>query len=132
MDKFQNKAELARVYSEAKHLSYLHHKHIVRLLEVIDSPEHLVLVLEHCTGGELFDHIVQAEYLEEGEARHLFGQIVSAIHYMHLSGYAHRDLKPENILLMDCEEVNMSRSRYCVKLIDFNLCAKPRGNFLLF
>jgi serine/threonine protein kinase len=43
---------------------------------------------------------------------------VSAVAYLHSVGYAHRDLKPENVLL-DKDQV--------VKLIDFGLCAKPKG-----
>lgn len=56
--------------------------------------------------------------LGEGESRSFFRQIVSAVAYLHNIGYAHRDLKPENVLL-DKEHV--------VKLIDFGLCAKPKG-----
>ena len=36
----------------------VHHKNIVKLREVYDAPHQFVMVLELCTGGELFDRIV--------------------------------------------------------------------------
>ena len=76
------------------------------------------MVLEYCPGGELFDYIVDRERLSEDESRSFFRQIVAAVAYIHQSGYAHRDLKPENILID--EDQNL-------KLIDFGLCANPKG-----
>ncbi|KRT83765.1 protein kinase [Oryctes borbonicus] len=74
--------------------------------------------MEYCSGGELFDHIVEKNKLSEAESRMFFRQIVSAVAYIHSLGYAHRDLKPENILLDKDQNL---------KLIDFGLCAKPQG-----
>ncbi len=37
--------------------------------------------------------------MQEDEAREFFRQIISAVAFMHHSGYIHRDLKPENLLL---------------------------------
>ena len=61
---------------------------------------------------------VERNRLIESESRSLFRQIVSAVSYLPNIVYAHRDLKPENVLL-DKDQV--------VKLIDFGLCAKPKG-----
>ena len=58
----------------------------------------LVLVLELCTGGELFDKLVKSPYTEEECSNH-FRDICSAICFLHENGVVHRDLKPENILL---------------------------------
>ena len=75
-------------------------------------------MLEYCPGGELFDYIVDRDRLCETESRKFFRQISAAVAYIHEAGYAHRDLKPENILIDE---------EHQLKLIDFGLCAKPRG-----
>uniref|UniRef100_A0A671M8Z4 non-specific serine/threonine protein kinase n=1 Tax=Sinocyclocheilus anshuiensis TaxID=1608454 RepID=A0A671M8Z4_9TELE len=77
------------------------------------------MVLEYCPGGELFDYIIAKDRLSEEETRVFFRQIISALAYVHSQGYAHRDLKPENLLIG--EDHNL-------KLIDFGLCAKPKGS----
>uniref|UniRef100_A0A3P8TZU8 non-specific serine/threonine protein kinase n=1 Tax=Amphiprion percula TaxID=161767 RepID=A0A3P8TZU8_AMPPE len=76
------------------------------------------MVLPYCPGGELFDYIIAKDRLSEEETRVFFRQIVSAMAYVHSQGYAHRDLKPENLLI---------DGDHNLKLIDFGLCAKPKG-----
>ncbi|CAO3641291.1 unnamed protein product [Mucor hiemalis] len=50
-------------------------------------------------GGELFDYILKHHYLQETEAKRLFAQLISGVHYMHQKHIVHRDLKLENLLL---------------------------------
>ncbi|XP_043516246.1 maternal embryonic leucine zipper kinase-like [Frieseomelitta varia] len=118
MDKISLGDDLPRVKLEVQALKTLLHQHICRLYQVIETDSHYFMVIEYCSGGELFDHIVEKNRLSETESRKFFRQIVSAVAYLHSLGYAHRDLKPENVLL-DREEN--------LKLIDFGLCAKPKN-----
>ncbi|KAJ7420866.1 Maternal embryonic leucine zipper kinase [Willisornis vidua] len=118
MDKLALQDDLPRVKLEIDAMKDLSHQHICRLYHVIETPKKIFMVLEYCPGGELFDYIISKDRLSEEEARVFFRQIVSAIAYVHSRGYAHRDLKPENLLID--EEHNL-------KLIDFGLCAKPKG-----
>ncbi|XP_071436329.1 maternal embryonic leucine zipper kinase isoform X2 [Pithys albifrons albifrons] len=118
MDKLALQDDLPRVKLEIDAMKDLSHQHICRLYHVIETPKKIFMVLEYCPGGELFDYIISKDRLSEEEARVFFRQIVSAIAYVHSRGYAHRDLKPENLLID--EERNL-------KLIDFGLCAKPKG-----
>lgn len=118
MDKQTLGEDLPRIQVEIAALKELSHQHICRLYQVVETESKIFLVLEYCPGGELFDYIVERERLEEVEARQFFRQIVAAVAYIHYRGYAHRDLKPENLLLD--EDQNL-------KLIDFGLCAKPKG-----
>ncbi|KAM4638951.1 maternal embryonic leucine zipper kinase isoform 4-T7 [Amazona ochrocephala] len=118
MDKLALGDDLPRVKTEIDAMKNLSHQHICQLYHVIETSKKIFMVLEYCPGGELFDYIISKDHLSEEEARVFFRQIVSAIAYVHSQGYAHRDLKPENLLID--EEHNL-------KLIDFGLCAKPKG-----
>jgi len=118
MDKKALGNDLPRVKVEINAMKNLRHQHICQLMQVIETDEKIFMVLEYCPGGELFDYIVAKDRLSESEARFFFRQIIAALAYIHSKGYAHRDLKPENLLLDDNQ---------CLKLIDFGLCAKPKG-----
>ncbi|KAK7111612.1 maternal embryonic leucine zipper kinase-like [Littorina saxatilis] len=118
MDKKALGEDLPRVKTEIAAMQELCHQHICKLYQVIETDDRFYMILEYCPEGELFDYIVSKDRLEEEEARIFFRQIVAAVAYIHKNGYAHRDLKPENLLLD--EDQNL-------KLIDFGLCAKPKG-----
>jgi 5'-AMP-activated protein kinase, catalytic alpha subunit len=47
------------VRREISILKHLHHPHVVRLYELIDTPTDIFMVMEYVPGGELFDYIVQ-------------------------------------------------------------------------
>ncbi|XP_027471515.1 maternal embryonic leucine zipper kinase isoform X2 [Zalophus californianus] len=119
MDKNALGSDLPRVKTEIEALKNLRHQHICQLYHVLETANKIFMVLEYCPGGELFDYIISQDRLSEEETRVVFRQIVSAVAYVHSQGYAHRDLKPENLLFDEYHKV---------KLIDFGLCAKPKGN----
>ncbi|KAI1887668.1 hypothetical protein AGOR_G00192680 [Albula goreensis] len=110
--------DLPRVKIEIEAMKNLSHQHVCRLYHVIETATKIFMVLEYCPGGELFDYIIAKDRLSEEETRVFFRQIVSAMAYVHSQGYAHRDLKPENLLIDE---------NHNLKLIDFGLCAKPKG-----
>ncbi|KAK0148329.1 Maternal embryonic leucine zipper kinase [Merluccius polli] len=118
MDKKELGEDLPRVKVEIEAMKNLSHQHVCRLYHVIETTSKIFIVLEYCPGGELFDYIIAKDRLSEEETRVFFRQIVSALAYVHSQGYAHRDLKPENLLIDE---------NHNLKLIDFGLCAKPKG-----
>uniref|UniRef100_A0A8C7IF19 Maternal embryonic leucine zipper kinase n=1 Tax=Oncorhynchus kisutch TaxID=8019 RepID=A0A8C7IF19_ONCKI len=118
MEKKELGEDLPRVKVEIEAMKSLSHQHVCRLYHVIETNTKIYMILEYCPGGELFDYIIAKDRLSEEETRVFFRQIVSALAYVHSQGYAHRDLKPENLLID--EDHNL-------KLIDFGLCAKPKG-----
>ncbi|KAK2180773.1 hypothetical protein NP493_426g00015 [Ridgeia piscesae] len=118
MDKHTLGEDLPRVRTEISAMKELNHQHICKLYQVIETDEKFFMVIEYCPGGELFDYIVAKDRLPEDEARVFFRQIFAAVAHIHDKGYAHRDLKPENLLLDEDQDL---------KLIDFGLCAKPKG-----
>ncbi|KAJ3294025.1 MAP/microtubule affinity-regulating kinase 3 [Rhizoclosmatium sp. JEL0117] len=102
--------QVARLQREIRFLKLLHHPHIVKVYDVIETDLFIYIVMEYAVGGELFDYIVANKRVKEREARSFFRMVLSAIEYCHRNGVIHRDLKPENLLL-DEQKV--------IKIIDF-------------
>lgn len=84
---------------EIHHHRRLHHPNVVHLHEIVATESHVWLISELCSGGELFDYLVERGRLLEGEARRMFGELAVAVGWLHNQGVVHRDLKLENILL---------------------------------
>lgn len=98
-------AEIARarqrLLREAEVLRKLHHPNIVRLLDVVDEGDEIVLVMPYMAAGSLAERVAQhgpAPAAEvERQARRLIGALASA----HRAGIVHRDIKPANVLFDD-------------------------------
>lgn len=91
--------DVERVYRETFILTTLKHDNIIKLFEVFDTPQAIMLVMEFADGGELYNYALEKMRLPEVETCRLFHQIVSGVEYCHRAKIIHRDLKLENILL---------------------------------
>ncbi|KNZ75856.1 Serine/threonine-protein kinase MARK2 [Termitomyces sp. J132] len=92
------------------------------MYEVIATESYIWIVTELCSGGELFDYLVEKGRLSEEETRLIFGQLCLAVAYLHGRGIVHRDLKLENVLLDE---------RCRVKLGDFGFTREyEKGSFM--
>lgn len=91
------------------------HPHIVSIVDILDTPDCVYIVMEYCSEGDLFTAITEKhKYVGDDELiKQVFLQLLSAVEYCHSSGIYHRDLKPENILV--------SQSGKFLKLADFGL-----------
>jgi BR serine/threonine kinase len=94
-----------KIKREIALMRLLDHPHILKLLEVCESPGHLYLILEHGSHGELFDFLVTRRRLEPPVALSLFREIIYGLDYMHSIGICHRDLKTENLLLDEYDHI---------------------------
>ncbi|AFZ79295.1 protein kinase domain containing protein [Theileria equi strain WA] len=107
-----------RMKREIQIMKTLDHPNIIKLLEVYEDMEYLYLVMEMCSGGELFDRIVKKGSFTEQNAACIMRQIFSAISYCHKRNILHRDLKPENVLYSN------SNPDSPVKIIDWGFATK--------
>jgi len=105
-------ADVERVAREIHILKLIQHPHVIQLYEIIETPRQLYLIMEYCSGGELFDHIVASGRVREREACRFFHQILAGVEQIHRTNVVHRDLKPENLLLDDHRNI---------KIVDFGL-----------
>ncbi|OBA20567.1 kinase-like protein, partial [Metschnikowia bicuspidata var. bicuspidata NRRL YB-4993] len=85
----------------------LDNPHICHLLESFETEEHIVLVLEYCARGDLYELIHSDSILEAADIWKIAREMYSGIKHAHSLGIFHRDLKPENILFTECGSVKI-------------------------
>eukprot|EP00930_Biecheleria_cincta_P013779 TRINITY_DN1211_c1_g1_i1.p1 TRINITY_DN1211_c1_g1~~TRINITY_DN1211_c1_g1_i1.p1 ORF type:complete len:504 (+),score=117.78 TRINITY_DN1211_c1_g1_i1:110-1621(+) len=108
---------LVRFRQEVAIMKTMDHPNIIKLYEVFEDACNMYLVMELCTGGELFDRIIEAGHFAERDAAFVMQHILRAIFYMHKVGTCHRDLKPENFLFLSKDPIQSN----VLKIIDFGL-----------
>jgi len=112
------KGERGSFEREIDILASLDHPNIIKLYAVYEDERAYHLVTEYCSGGELFDRIVEKGHYMESDAATLMSKIFLAVNNLHTNNIVHRDLKPENFLFESTE------SNAELKLIDFGLSNK--------
>jgi len=82
------------------HLRLGDHDNVVNLVQSFESQNHMYLVLEFCSNGDLYEAIrFDKGPLETEHVRDFMMQLVNAVEFIHSKGIYHRDIKPENIFL---------------------------------
>jgi calcium-dependent protein kinase len=108
----------------------LDHPNIIKLYEVYETEEYFYLIMELCSGGELFERIItnieNGKPFTEEQAAMIFQQMMSAINYCHKNNIVHRDLKPENLLYLDQSQNSP------IKVIDFGMSKICDPNDIMF
>ena len=108
--------------SEVEIMAKVDHPNIIKVVDIIDERDSLHIVTELCTGGELFERIIEKSQsseksFSERDAAKVLKQILDAVHYCHSlkPPVVHRDLKPENFLFLS------KADDAPIKVIDFGL-----------
>ena len=102
---------LEELRNEVAILRTLDHPNIVRVYEIFESKRAIYLVMEYCSGGDLYARI---PYTEDQVAK-IMTKLLSAVVYIHKHKIIHRDIKMENIML------ESDKPDAEAKLIDFGL-----------
>jgi eukaryotic-like serine/threonine-protein kinase len=87
-----------RLMREADVLSRLHHPNIVRLIEVVEDGDEVVLVMPYLSGGSLADRVAQHGPAPPLDVERLGERLLGALAAAHQAGIIHRDIKPANVL----------------------------------
>ena len=103
------------IINEINNLRILDHPNILKIFEFYSNKESYSIVTELCSGGELFQEIIDKGPFNEKYSAYVMYQIFSAINYCHGMKIVHRDLKPENILIVERDKNGMPR----IKIADF-------------
>lgn len=142
----------AQLLEATIHQSLPVHPNVVTLWTTYETESHLLLVLDHVPGEDLFyfleqarDHqtaddpsppvplasLPPAQILSHHRLRlvaSMFSQMCDALAHCHRNGVYHRDIKPENFMVTDIYAFNPrtgdNERRVHVKLTDFGLATR--------
>ncbi|KAJ3782000.1 other/ULK/ULK protein kinase [Lentinula aff. detonsa] len=119
--------------SEIQILKLLSHRHITRLIDIVQSQHNIYLVMEYCSGGDLTHYIKKRgrvetlEYipspgaapqyyphprtggLDEIVVRSFLRQLARALKLLRHRNLIHRDIKPQNLLLSPAPPEEIAR-----------------------
>lgn len=122
IDKNKCRGKEHLIENEVAVLRRVKHPNIIMLIEEVDTPTELNLVMELVKGGDLFDAITSSTKYTERDACVMVFDLAAALKYLHRMCIVHRDIKPENLLV--CEYPNGTKS---LKLGDFGLATVVEG-----
>ncbi|KAL7543707.1 hypothetical protein ACHAXR_013201 [Thalassiosira sp. AJA248-18] len=89
----------------------------LRLRNIFETGEQLVLELELLQGTDLFQHISSRGVLDEVGAAHIMRDLLNCLNVLDHVGIAHRDIKPANLLM--CRDDESSGTK--IKLADYGM-----------
>lgn len=118
------------IRNEVLLLHQVDHPNIIELKDLFEDEQFVHIVMERCTGGDLFDQVVRENaqmvvrtYSErikhEARTANIVRSILDVVKYLHSMYIVHRDIKPEHFLWSTDK-----RSTQKIKLIDFGLARK--------
>uniref|UniRef100_A0A3B4G7W0 Serine/threonine-protein kinase DCLK2 n=1 Tax=Pundamilia nyererei TaxID=303518 RepID=A0A3B4G7W0_9CICH len=110
------------IENEVAVLRKVKHPNIIMLIEEVDTPSELYLVMELVKGGDLFDAITSSAKYTERDASIMVYNLARALKYLHSLNIVHRDIKPENLLVFEYPDGTKS-----LKLGDFGLATVVEG-----
>ena len=103
---------------EEKIIKYLNHPRIIKLHEVINLENYLILLMDLMEGGSLKEFIInryisnnknnrnENYFIKDEESSIIIKNILEGLNYIHKMGIIHRDLKPENIMFKKPFDIN--------------------------
>lgn len=119
-----------QVQREISLMYKLQHPNIIKFFTHFEDEEHIYLVMELATSGNLLEKLNKQEkgYFPEKQALKYILQIIKALKYLHSQNppVLHRDLKPENVLLDkdgDCKLADFGSANQ--KLFAGTFCGTP-------
>ena len=115
------------VKQEISILKLVKHRYIVQLYEILQTAQHIFIIMEYCEGKEIMDYILTKNHLSESESLKYFQQLINTLFYLHSQNIAHRDIKIDNMLLDTNKDLKLIDFGLSCKYTDDNLLDQPCG-----
>ena len=97
--KIIDKKSIKSIKYERSLLSHLNNPFIVNMYYAFQDYDHLYLVMDLLTGGDLRYHICRQRKFTEEQTKFFICNIILGLEYIHNKRIIHRDIKPENLVM---------------------------------
>lgn len=124
INKEKIKKDLYLLKRELDVLRMIDHPNVIKYYETYEDEKYLHIVMEMCTGGDLFDKLIEMGTLNESEVANIMKKLLLALNHIHGLYIVHRDLKPENFLFASRDPGAE------IKVIDFGMSIKNQASDL--
>ena len=124
INKDKIKKDLYLLKRELDVLRMIDHPNVIKYYETYEDEKYLHIVMEMCTGGDLFDKLIEMGTLNESEVGNIMKKLLLALNHIHGLYIVHRDLKPENFLFASRDPGAE------IKVIDFGMSIKNQASDL--
>ena len=96
--KIYTKKSITLVQNERKFLQKLHFPLLANMQYAFETDEHLYIVMDYFSGGDLRFHLCDGAHYNEHETKFILANILLSLQYIHSQRIFHRDVKPENLV----------------------------------
>ncbi|CAK0872576.1 unnamed protein product [Prorocentrum cordatum] len=108
----------ARLLGVIRRLQAIRSEGVARVLDVFEDCRGVSLVTETCSGGNVYDRILQRQYFAEQESAMLVRHMLQSLASLHRAGLSHGHPSPDSFRFQS-EQTHAS-----LKLVDFGLDLK--------
>ena len=126
----KNINSMADITSKLELLQSLEHRNIVRFFHMIDTLTTTYVIMEYVPGEDLEKYLRALGCLKEEEARPVFQQVVSAVHFLHQRHIAHRNIKLESILVDAAGNAKLCDFGMAIKTTEGQMLEETCGSLL--
>lgn len=71
----------------------LHHPNIMQVIEMLETPQSIMLIMPYAPYGDLLDYVNRRGPLSEREASIIITQVIRALEHAHAHNIIHHDVK---------------------------------------
>jgi len=103
---------------EARAMARVNHNHVVQIFDVIETSDHIALVMEYLEGQTLMT-LQRQQLLTLEQKIGVLLQIAEGLQAIHKAGLIHADVKPQNIWVTP---------DYQIKVLDLGIARVPTDN----
>ena len=119
--------QVEHIMQETQILSTITHPFVTNKFGGFVTKANLILIMEFCPGGDLFDQLYRHKSFSLKDVRIFSSQILLPLEYLHALGIVHRDLKLENVLVAQDGALKLTDFGFAkkIKYRSWTLCGTP-------